>query len=59
MDWAKKHTDTVIILGGILTSVLWMNSRFNDMDRRLAKIETVLILKDILPRDLATNKEEK
>lgn len=52
MDWFKKHVDTVVVLGGILGSVLWMNTKFNDMDKRLIRIETVMILKGIAPPDL-------
>ena len=52
MEWFRKHTDTVMILTGILGSVLWMNGKFNDLDRRLIKIETVLIMQKIMPSEL-------
>lgn len=58
-EWLKKHIDTVIIMGGILSSFLWMSGKFNDIDKRFAvidtrltKIETVLILQKIMPTDL-------
>lgn len=61
MEWVKKHVDTVIILGGILSSVFWMNGKFTEVDHKLAEMEkdmsvikTVLILKGILPMDLAS-----
>jgi hypothetical protein len=57
MEWFKKHTDTVIVLGGILASILWMNSQFNDVKTRLTKIETVLIMQGIMPRELAQKAE--
>jgi len=60
MDWFKKHTDTIIVLGGIISSMLWMNGKFNEIDSRFNKLEmemsvikTVLILKDIMPKELA------
>lgn len=57
----KKHTDTVIVLGGILSSVFWMNHRFTDIETRLTTIETVLIIQKIMPSELAvkgkTNEE--
>lgn len=60
MDWVKKHTDTVIVLGGILTSVLWMNHQFNSINGRMASIEkdlaivkTVMIMNGHLPKELA------
>jgi len=53
MDWFKKHTDAVLVLGGILTSVLWMNGKFNDIDRRLVKMETVMMMQGTLKNELA------
>src|SRR5574338_879802 len=82
MDWFKKHVDTVIILGAFASSIIWMNGKFNDVDKRFAKVEneietrfakveneietrfsgiekdlaiikTVLIMKEIMPRELA------
>jgi len=56
MDWFKKHTDTVIIIGAIASSILWMNGKFNDVDtkfsdleKEMAIIKTVLIMKGIMP----------
>jgi hypothetical protein len=60
MDLFKKHVDTVIILGGILTSIIWMNSKFNSVDKSLsdvnkeiAVIKAVMIMKNIMPVELA------
>jgi hypothetical protein len=47
--------DTVIILGGILGSVLWMNGKFNELEKEVTVIKTVLFMKDILPKELAHN----
>lgn len=60
MDCLKKHTDTVIVLGAILSSVMWMNGKFNQVDQRFSNLEkdlavmkAVLIMKWIMPVDLA------
>lgn len=58
MEWFKKHTDTVIIIGAIVSSMLWMNGRFNEIEKDITIIKTVLIMKNILPPELAA-KEEK
>jgi hypothetical protein len=58
MDWFKKHTDTVAVIGAIIASMLWMNTKFNDIDKRLTVIETVLIMKDIMPSKLAKVEKE-
>lgn len=66
INWFKRHVDTVIVLGGILTAVLWMNGkfssigdRFNEIDKRLVRIETVLIMKNIMPPELAKVEKPK
>lgn len=65
MDIIKKHVDTVIVLGGILASVLWMNGKFNDINSRFSELEkevaiikTVLIIKGILPESIAKNSHD-
>ncbi len=60
MEWFKQHVDAVIVLTAIFGSVLWMNTRFNELDRRFAELEkdmavikTVLVMKGIMPNELA------
>ena len=66
MEWIKKHTDTVIIITSIASSMLWMNGKFNDIDKQFSEIEkeiaiikTVLVMRNILPSELAKHQEEK
>jgi len=65
MEWLKKHVDTVIVLGAIFGSFLWMNTEFNNIDKEIAAIrtemavmKTVLIMKDVMPKTLASKIEE-
>jgi len=53
MDWFKKHVDTLIILGAFASSMLWMNGKFNDLEKDIIMIKTVLIMKNIMPNELA------
>lgn len=60
MDMFKKHVDTVIILTAFAASLLWMNGKFNEVDKKfsevhkeLAIMKTVLIMKEIMPIELA------
>jgi len=60
MEWIKKHVDTVVILGGILSSVIWMNEKFSDMEKDIgslktdiAVMKTVLIMHKIMPPEMA------
>lgn len=64
MEWITKHVDTVIVIGAIVSSMLWMNSRFNEVDGRFSKLEqdmavmkAVLIMKNIMPAELAKKGE--
>lgn len=66
MDWCKKHVDTVMILTAIISSMLWMNHQFNSVDARFATLEkeiaiikTVLVMKQILPVELCKNADDK
>lgn len=59
MEWFKKHTDAVIVVGAILGSVLWMNGKFNKLEQDMAVLKTVLILKGIIPNELASNNTNK
>ena len=62
-NWFKKHVDTVVVLGGIVASLIWMNSKFNNTDEkftsqlhnidlRLTRIETVLMMKGIISKEI-------
>ena len=54
MDWLKKHADTVVIIGAVATSMLWMNGKFNSLEKDMAVMKTVLIMKNIMPAEMAT-----
>lgn len=53
MDLLKKHTDTVVILTGILASVMWMNHKFDQVEKDILVIKTVLVMQKIMPTELA------
>jgi len=60
MDWLKKHSDALMVIASIVTCTAWMNTRFNEIDRRFSEVEkdmaiikTVLIMKNIMPTELA------
>ena len=53
MDWFKKHVDTVVVLGAIVSSLVWMNGKFGELEKDIAIIKTVLIMKQIMPCELA------
>ena len=64
MDWFKKHVDTTIILGAVLTATCWMNNNLNKLNDKIVSVEkdvaiikTVLLMHRLLPSELAA--EEK
>lgn len=59
MDWVKKHTDLVVMLTAFTGAMLWMNGKFNDIEKDIAIIKTVLVLKNIMPAELCKNEEMK
>lgn len=56
MDWLKKHTDTVIVISAIVGSMLWMNGKFNELEKDMAVIKAVLVMKNIMPSEFASVK---
>jgi len=57
MEWFKKHVDTVIVLGALFGGFLWINGKFNALDKDITIIKTVLIVKGVMPRELAVTQE--
>lgn len=61
MEMIKKHVDTVVVVGSIVACMMWMNGKFSDVEKDIASlkteisiIKTVLLIKDIYPRELAS-----
>lgn len=61
MDEIKKHFDTIAIIltiiASLLGSTLWLTGKFNALEKDLAIIKTVLIMRDIMPKELAQTGE--
>lgn len=62
MDWFKKHGDTITILS-VFAACFWnmnekMNAGFRDLDKDIAIIKTVMIMKNIMPTEVAFDKEK-
>ena len=53
MDWFKKHADAVGVIVVIFGSMVWMNGKFNTLEKDMAIMKTVMIMKGILPDVLA------
>ena len=58
MEWFRKHTDLVIMLGAFASAMLWMNGKFNDIEKDIAIIKTILVMKNIMPPELAKCQEK-
>lgn len=53
MDWFKKHADTIVILGSFALCFWTMNEKISHIEKELTIIKTVLILKNIMPVEMA------
>jgi hypothetical protein len=49
----KKYAETIVIVSTICGSLIWMNGKFNTIEKDIAIIKTVLIMKNILPSEIA------
>lgn len=65
MEWFKKHADSLMVIAALAGSMIWMNGEFSSINKDLsamrtemAVIKTVLLMKQILPSELA-HKESK
>lgn len=59
MELMKKHVDTIIILGAFASAMLWMNGKFNEIEKDMAVVKAVLVMKNIMPMELAHHDQEK
>lgn len=55
MEWFKKHVDTVVVIGIMFSGFIWMNSKFNELEKEMAVMKTVLIMQKIMPIELASS----
>lgn len=52
LSWLKKHADTIVILG-VFASAFWnLNEKISAIEKDMAIVKTVLIMKNIMPTDL-------
>ena len=57
MDWINKHTDLVIMLSAFCSAMLWMNGKFNEIEKDISIIKTVLAMKNIMPIEICKSQE--
>lgn len=58
MDWFKKHADSIATIATVIGSMIWMNGKFNALEKDILVIKTVLIMQDIMPKELAVKGEK-
>jgi hypothetical protein len=56
MDWFKKHADTIVILGSFALCFWTMNEKMNVIEKDITIIKTVLVMKNIMPSEMAVKK---
>jgi cell division protein FtsW (lipid II flippase) len=73
-SWLKEHADTSIVILTIVPiiigAVIWMTSQFHSLDTKhtqqfyelkqeISTIKTVLMMKEIMPKEMCAVKQEK
>ena len=58
MDWFKKHADTLAILGTFAVCFWTLNEKISVIEKDVTTIKTILILKNIMPPELAQKGKE-
>lgn len=53
MHWCRQYAATIIILTSLFLCFWHLKEKINAIDKELAIIKTVLVMKTILPNDLA------
>jgi hypothetical protein len=57
MEWLKQHADTIAILT-VFVGCFWnLSEKINVIDKDVAIIKTVLVMKCIMPNELAVGGE--
>lgn len=59
MDLFKKHVNMVLILGAFGGAMLWMNGKLNILEKDMVVIKTVLIMKNIMPVEMAAHNAQE
>lgn len=59
MEWFKQHADTIAIIA-VFAGCFWtLNEKINSIDKDLAVIKAVLVMKNIMPVEIAKYEKEK
>lgn len=61
-SWFKQHADTITVLSAFAICFWTLNEKieikFNALEKDIAVIKTVMVMKNLLPSELATQKSE-
>lgn len=52
-NWWKEHADTIAILGTFAICFWTLNEKINSIDKDVAVIKTVMVMKNIMPNEVA------
>lgn len=58
MEWFKNHSDTIVILSSFAFCFWILNEKINDIGKDVAMIKRVLVMKNMMPAELAKSKDE-
>jgi hypothetical protein len=59
MEWFKQHADTIVIVTSFVLCFWHLNERITSIEKDVAIIKTVLVMKQIMPNELCKNVEQE
>ena len=59
MEWLKQHADTLVILSSFALCFWTLNEKINSIDKDLAVIKTVMVMRKMMPAEICQNYSEK
>jgi predicted nucleic acid-binding protein len=51
------NVDTMMVLAAIFGGFIWMNGKFNELEKDVLVIKTVLAMKNIMTNEIVPNKK--
>ena len=58
-SWFKKHADTIAILGAFVLCFWTLNEKITVIEKDVAVIKTVMMMNNIMPKELCKNFQEE
>lgn len=59
VNWFREHVDTIVILSSFAVCFWTLNEKINNLDKDVAIIKTVMMMKGIMPQEMCYEKQNE